>query len=464
MQQISRTTMAEKIGYSVASLGDSTFYGFISVFLLFFLTTVAGISPGIAGTIVAIGSVWNAFINPIVGYFADKVRSRFGRRRPMILAFSFPLMMAMFLLYTDIQMPMAVKPLYYGFMTMVAWTSYTGFFVPYLALGADYTSDYDDRTVLRMFSSIFNMGGALLAMVLPTLLVEFLQGFGISVGRAWSMTGLLLGTVTFASIIITVAASGRKDPPCPRQSDEAAERENLIATVVNIFREYVSVAKLGPMKFLVAASLLALIGYTMVMSDMVYIFTFNIGLSAVQVSGCMALRAILSLILIPIISKLILMTDRRETLIGCYIVGAVGMVLVRLMDLPQLSWILVYMFFATICTSMYWQIMPGIFYDICEYDRIVNGKSRSATIVSFQGLVEAIAVGIGGQVLGLVLETAGFDGTAAVQTEMAQVWIENAGTVIPIVFLIISSAALYKYPLNKKAYNEMLEKNRGGNI
>jgi GPH family glycoside/pentoside/hexuronide:cation symporter len=301
----------------------------------------------------------------------------------MILAFSFPLMIAMFLLYTDIQMPMAVKPLYYGFMTMVAWTSYTGFFVPYLALGADYTSDYDDRTVLRMFSSIFNMGGALLAMVLPTLLVEFLQGFGISVGHAWSMTGLLLGTVTFASIIITVAASRRKDPPCPRQSDEAAaaglrgsdqHQWKIIGAVIGIFREYVSVAKLGPMKFLVAASLLALIGYTMVMSDMVYIFTFNMGLSAVQVSGCMALRAILSLILIPIISKLILMTDRRETLIGCYIVGAVGMVMVRMVDLPQLSWILVYMFFATICTSMYWQIMPGIFYDICEYDRIVNGK------------------------------------------------------------------------------------------
>ena len=102
--------------------------------------------------------------------------------------------------------------------------------------------------------------------------------------------------------------------------------------------------------------------------------------------------------------------------------------------------------------------MPGIFYDVCEYDKIVNGKNRTATIVSFQGLVEALADGIGGQILGLILEYAGFDGSAAVQTEMAKQWIFNCGTVIPIVFLLIGGLALYKYPITKKVYNEMLAK------
>lgn len=64
-RDMNKTTLSKKIGYGFASLGDAAAYGFISVFLLFFLTTIAGIPPGIAGTIVAIGAFWNAVFNPI---------------------------------------------------------------------------------------------------------------------------------------------------------------------------------------------------------------------------------------------------------------------------------------------------------------------------------------------------------------------------------------------------------------
>ena len=166
-----KTTLVEKIGYGFASLGDATAYGFIGVFLLFFLTTIAGISPATAGTIAAVGSIWNAVVNPVMGYIADKVQTRFGRRRPMMLVFSLPLAIGMFLVFTNVELPENIKPIYYGFLVMLYWTGYTGFFVPYLALGADYTTDYDDRTVLRLFGSFFNMLGATLSMVMPTMIV-----------------------------------------------------------------------------------------------------------------------------------------------------------------------------------------------------------------------------------------------------------------------------------------------------
>ena len=72
--------------------------------------------------------------------------------------------------------------------------------------------------------------------------------------------------------------------------------------------------------------------------------------------------------------------------------------------------------------------MPSIYYDICDYDRLETGNNRQGTIVSFQGLVESIALGLGGLILGVVLQIAGFDGTAAVQTANALVWIENSTT------------------------------------
>ena len=110
-----------------------------------------------------------------------------------------------------------------------------------------------------------------------------------------------------------------------------------------------------------------------------------------------------------------------------------------------------------IATSVYWQIMPGVYYDVCEFDKIVNGQNRSAAIVSFEGLVNGVAAGVGGQLLGLLLDVAGFDGEVAVQTETALVWIENAGTILPMIFLVGACFALYKFPINKKSYNKMFE-------
>ena len=95
-------------------------------------------------------------------------------------------------------------------------------------------------------------------------------------------------------------------------------------------------------------------------------------------------------------------------------------------------------------------MMPAIFYDMCDYDRSVTGKKREAMILSFQGLVEAVAVGIGGQILGTVLQMAGFDGNGTSQTPVAMTWIENSATVLPMIFFIIASIALYKYPLTRE--------------
>lgn len=446
-----KTTFKDKLGYGIASMGDAVGYSLTGTFLLFFLTTVAGISPGIAGTITAVGAVWNAVVNPVIGYFADKVTTRFGRRRPLIFVFTIPLMLTMFLLFTNIQMPMTIKPLYYGFLLMLYWTSYTGFVVPYLALGVDYTSDYDDRTVLRLFGSFFNMVGSMFAMVMPTMIVEAIQGFGFTVGQAWSMTGLLLGIITLITNMVTVVAAKHKDV-CSKE--ELAVKGT--AHSFDIIKEYISVAMLKPMKPLIVASLTALIGYTMIMADVVYYLTFNIGMTAVQISGVMLAKTIIGAIFIPIVGKLIAMTDRRDTLMGAYILGCIGLCLVRFIAFPDNISLAVYILFISLCTSVYWQVMPGVFYDVCEYDRIKNGRNRSATIVSFQGLVEALAAGIGGQLLGLVLEFAGFAGESAVQTETAQLWIENSTTFIPVIFFVITLVALYKYPLDKRAYNELL--------
>lgn len=453
IRNMKRLTFIDKIGYASAALGDAASYSFINAFLLFFLTTAAGVQPAAAGTITIVGAVWNTLVNPVIGYLSDNAKTRWGRRRPFMLFMALPLAASLFLLFTAVELLPEIRPLYYGAVLIIFWTAYTGFFIPYLALGAEYTQDYNERTELRSYASIFNMLGNLIGLVLPTAFVEFLCDRGLSAAGAWSITGAGVGVFAGVSILLTAKAAQNRDPGVPPE-----EEERVSINLKLIFSEYLQVLKLKPIQYLLLTSLFALICITIFSSDLVYYFTYNHGLSAGQTSGMFFYRTCVCIVLILIMQKLSAATDKRTSLLIVFAIGAVSVVIARITGVEGMVQLCIFVFFVAVSSSIYWQIMPAIIYDVCEYDELETGKKRQGAIVSLQGLVEALSAGIGAQLLGIILQLGGFDGDAQVQTEQALRWVENSVTIIPAIFLVLAFIALYKYPITKKRFEEIQRK------
>ena len=402
-----RLSMKDKLGYGSASLADSLSYNFIATYFMFFLTTAVGIRPATAGMITVIGAVWNGFINPVIGYFADHIRTSRGRRRPLILFSSIPLALTLLFAFTDFPFVSAEgKPFYYGILLMLFWLSYTGFLVPYLALASEYTTDYDQRTILRFFASMFNMAGALVNFLIPSVAVEWLQDAGVPLSLAWSLVGGMVGAVCFISILLTFLSSKKKDPPCA----DSGARPGF--NPADVFREYVSLFTLGPIRQLIVASIATLICYSIMLADMVYFLTYNMKCTALQMSLFMSLRAVFGILLIPLVARLTVRFDKRGAFGLLSVIGIAGMVVLRMTGVGSTGGIICYMLMVTLCTAIYWSLMPSMYLDVCDYDRLKTGKRRQATIVSFQGLVEAVSGGIGTMLLGFLLQNAGFDGGA----------------------------------------------------
>ena len=373
-----------------------------------------------------VGALWNTLINPIVGYLSDHAMTRWGRRRPFMVIMSLPMAASTYMLFTAVDLLPQIKPLYYGAILLIFWTSYTGFFVPYLALGAEYTKDYNERTELRSYASIFNMLGNVVAMVMPSILVAFLTDRGLSTPGAWSATGAIVGITSMASIFITARAAKNTDQSAPCGERTGLPRPNL----VKIFREYWQVLKLKPVKSLLFTSLFALVSYAMFTSDLVYYFTYNQGLSPEQVSGMFLYRTFACLVLILIMRKISAATDKRTALMWVFVIGAVSVTIARIIGVESMWQLYVFVFFVAVSTSVYW----------------------------LQGLVEALATGMGSQILGIVLQLAGFDGSAQVQTETALTWVQNSVTVLPAGFLILAMIALSRYPITKERFEEIQRK------
>jgi len=89
-----------KLLYGLGEFGPSVAGGtIIPFYFLFFLTDVAGVRPGVAGTLLLVARIWDAVNDPLVGAISDRTRMRLGRRRPYILAGAVPLAITYSLLW-----------------------------------------------------------------------------------------------------------------------------------------------------------------------------------------------------------------------------------------------------------------------------------------------------------------------------------------------------------------------------
>ncbi|HBM05927.1 MAG TPA: sugar transporter, partial [Erythrobacter sp.] len=73
--------------------------GGFDYFLLLFYGTVIGLEPGLVGLAILIALVVDAISDPLVGYWSDNFRSRWGRRHPFMYAAALPVALSYFLLW-----------------------------------------------------------------------------------------------------------------------------------------------------------------------------------------------------------------------------------------------------------------------------------------------------------------------------------------------------------------------------
>ena len=82
--------LSEKIGYGLGDMSSSMFWKLFGAYLMLFYTDVFGISAAVVGTMFAVTRVWDSFFDPVVGAFADRTSSRWGRFRPYLLFLAVP--------------------------------------------------------------------------------------------------------------------------------------------------------------------------------------------------------------------------------------------------------------------------------------------------------------------------------------------------------------------------------------
>jgi GPH family glycoside/pentoside/hexuronide:cation symporter len=138
-----------RIGYGSGSVATGAFGTVPGLMLLPYLTDSLGIAALWAGVIVFLPKAWDVVLNPIAGRISDRTVDARGPRRPWLLRAGIGLAVAFALIFAGPDAGSRVAQATWVLVFfLAAATAYAFFQVPYVAMPAELTSSYDERTRL----------------------------------------------------------------------------------------------------------------------------------------------------------------------------------------------------------------------------------------------------------------------------------------------------------------------------
>jgi Na+/melibiose symporter-like transporter len=220
-----RVSIATRTAYGFGQIGEGVKNSAFNYFLLFFYHQVLGLSGTMTGLALFIATAFDAVTDPIAGSVSDRFQHRWGRRHPFMYASAIPLGVTFALLFRP---PEGLSDLG-TFAWLLAFTvlvrgSMTLYHVPHMALGAELSEDYHERTTIVAYRTLFGLLGAVGTVALAWL-VFFAATPGFERGQldpaAYPPFGLAFGLVIAVSVLVSAAGTHDQIPHLPRPSPEA---------------------------------------------------------------------------------------------------------------------------------------------------------------------------------------------------------------------------------------------------
>jgi GPH family glycoside/pentoside/hexuronide:cation symporter len=414
-------------------------------FLLFYYTDVAGINPALAGLALMVGKLtWDAVNDPLFGYWSDRTRSRFGRRRIWMLVGAVPLGIAAWIMFsiprglTGVPAFLAVLGSFWLVDSFHTMTS-----TPYYALTPELTRDYSERASLTSIRMVFSVVGYILGAALTTLLAGIFEGAGLNLQQAWSATGAVFGAVAITTTLITTLSV--------RERPELAGEPSALPPV----RAMLTCFRNRPFVILMIAMFLSSFSFTVMTALVPYFIQYQLGMGD-QVSFVLLVMLLtIGIFLVP--AKMV--SDRINKgpayALGLFI-ASVAIITTFFFPSGPTPLIYVVAAVAGLGFSSQWVFPWSMLPDVVEHDEKITGERREGVYYGLWAFLSKFTSALGVAVSGWALELFGYVPNVA-QTARALFGIRLFFAVVPAVVILISLPFLIRYPITRKTHGELVK-------
>ncbi|MET3526939.1 MFS transporter [Phenylobacterium koreense] len=446
---------AGSVAFGVATLGLS------SALLQPYLNRVIGLPALWVGTAIMATLILDAFIDPAIGQWSDKLRTRWGRRHPLMYAAA-PLVAASCIAFWNSPdwPPQALGAYLMGMLVLLR-LCVSLYEVPSQALAPELTTDYHQRTSLFSYRFFFGViGGFGMNLVLYQVFLSPENG-GILNRAAYGQYGVLAGGIMAASILVTSLGTHRHIPHLAAPPERKVKFAQLLREIGGtLSNRSLVVVMLSGLCSGVAS------GMNGALSQYFYIEFW--GLSAKQISY-LALAAVLAAIIgVAIVNPTSRAFGKKRAMIGLFSVATVTSalpILLRLLGLmpPNGSpWVFTILWgdalLATTLAISGFIIVSSMVADVVEDAAVKTGVRSEGLLFAANGLLPKFTAGIGVFLSGLLLTAVAFPTDAAAGAVPPDIMRRLAMITLPVTFAMnaLSIAVLTFYRIDQQTHERNL--------
>lgn len=434
-----KLSFSNKVGYGVADLGGNLFFTIVNYWLLYFLTDIQGLNPVHAGIAIMIGKIWDAVIDPVIGFISDKTVSRWGRRKPFMVAGLPLLYLLTVLLFT--KNAIAIQEWMFVYVTIIYClvnTAYSIVYVPYYAMLPELTEDYHERTSLFGYRMVFTLIGTIVGSVMALPII----GIFPSKTEGFIAMSLIFGAVMIIAVILTILLV-----PTVKYATKMVQS--------GIFKSYLNVFRNKPFVLVIISQSLCFIALVFGQGSVYYFYNYVLKQPDRAILGliCMTIPCVL---FIPVTLALSRKFGKKATWIGGMIVSIVGAISLFFVSNSSLILVLICQSIVGMGSSATFVLSGSCVTDTIEFGCLQTSDRSEGSYMGMNVFFQKVGMALGVACTGWILSASGYVANQA-QTAEAEFAIRCCMTLIPAAFLAIAVIVINFYPITEKEYKRIVE-------
>lgn len=441
-----------------------------------------GISPFVIGLALSASKIVEGVTDPIIGHLSDNTRSRWGRRRPWILAGAVIMTIIFISIWftprsvadttflglnikgTFIQASYLILTISLFFMTFTIWQ------IPFSGLGLELEVDYNERTKLQIWKIVpsYIVGTVIGSLYLLTQLRSLWGGDEITGAR---YIGVIVGVIIMITGIIPAIF--------------CRDRYVIKHEKVSFWPSFIETFKDAPFRLLMGAIFFVFVSLFFMLPLLGYISLYHVsydgmhqvlswswkkplefhviekmithkelaGIIGVYTGIVQTATQLLSILVINKVSKYF---DKKTVLMAGLIVGILGYISSWYFFTPNYPYLAILPpVIVNIGLSACWVLIGSFCADICDYDESITGKRREGMFSAVIGFLMKLSVAAVTALTSWILVFLGIQGKDPQLSPDQLFTIRWFYILVPSLAMIIAIIFMWKYPLSKAKVSEI---------
>lgn len=442
-------TLGTKLSYATGNIGLQMLIAAMNFMLMIFYTDVALVAPAVAGAALLVGKVWDTVNDPLFGWVTDRTRSRHGRHRVYLIYGAVPLGIAAAAVW---MVPPGLSPwaafLWIALTYTVFDTLMTLVQLPYQAMAANMTRDYDERTSLTAYASMGALLGFFSGSVFMPMLVRAAPDARTGYALAGSCFGLAAGVAV--AVVAWRVREPTGDPVRPADADTPAMWESVRETLRTTLHN-------RPFLMLMSAATLVRLGLTLVQASLAYFVIYQLQGDKGDLPRYMGtLLGVVGLSLF--VWKRVV--DRWEKNLA-YILGlalcAAGLVALYWVGPGEQRLVTAILVVVGIGMGAHWIVPFAMVPDTIDHGHMQTGERKTGMYYGLYGLMDKLARTLATVLVAGMLDVTGYVPNVAQSATALQGILLMTG-ILPALCLVLAIPLLVAYPITRSRHAEILDR------